>query len=79
MAVLEKYPKKASLNESLFDTKNCAFKYICISVVMDKSEWERERAIGKDGLEGGESVLLNDAWRPKREGGGGGLRIYGEK
>lgn len=38
----------------------------------------REREIGKDGSEGGESVLLNDAWPPKG-GEEGGLRIYGEK
>ena len=31
----------------------------------------RGREIGKDGSEGGESVLLNDAWPPK--GGKGGV------
>lgn len=41
----------------------------------------RGREIGKDGSEGGESVLLNDAWPPKGGKGGWGvsLRIYGEK
>lgn len=39
----------------------------------------RESEIGKDGSEGGESVLLNDAWPPKGGEEGGRLRIYGEK